>query len=37
LALLDKRYQFAASDNLIIKHQAQVQHRGGSDPYPNED
>nr|WP_264083105.1 RHS repeat-associated core domain-containing protein [Pseudomonas salmasensis] len=32
LPLLQKRYQYDASDNLIIKHLTQTQRRGGSDP-----
>ncbi|MDP0919371.1 hypothetical protein Q6272_30430, partial [Klebsiella pneumoniae] len=32
LPLLDKRYQYDASDNLIIERLTQTQRRGGSDP-----
>ena len=32
LPSLDKRYQFVASDSLIIERQAQTQHFGGNDP-----
>ncbi|MEX5625822.1 hypothetical protein ABFV53_05075 [Pseudomonas marginalis] len=39
LPLLSKRYQYDASDNLIIERltQTQTQHCSGSEPYPSED